>query len=105
MPLMSFAWRQMHANFLRRYKWAFGKGYELSPVPVVAPPDFDSFTDTCGRILQVCSFPALFCALILIIVYTGQDVLSPGLFQPRPFNCHGAHRVPLCGWLRRAMDG
>ncbi|KAJ7891358.1 Mak10 subunit, NatC N-terminal acetyltransferase-domain-containing protein [Mycena olivaceomarginata] len=50
MPLMSFAWRQMHANFLRRYKWAFGKGYELSPVPVVAPPDFDSFTDTCGRI-------------------------------------------------------
>ncbi|KAJ7932709.1 Mak10 subunit, NatC N-terminal acetyltransferase-domain-containing protein [Mycena leptocephala] len=52
MPLMSFAWRQMHANFLRRYKWAFGRGYDLSSVPVVAAPDFDSFTDVCGRMLQ-----------------------------------------------------
>ncbi|KAJ6567144.1 Mak10 subunit, NatC N-terminal acetyltransferase-domain-containing protein [Mycena capillaripes] len=52
MPLMSFAWRQMHANFLRRYKWAFGRGYDLSSVPVVAPPDFDNFTDVCGRMLQ-----------------------------------------------------
>ncbi|KAJ6500771.1 Mak10 subunit, NatC N-terminal acetyltransferase-domain-containing protein [Mycena sanguinolenta] len=52
MPLMSFAWRQMHANFLRRYKWAFGRGYEFSAVPVVAAPDFDSFTDTCGRMVQ-----------------------------------------------------
>ncbi|KAJ7215317.1 Mak10 subunit, NatC N-terminal acetyltransferase-domain-containing protein [Mycena haematopus] len=52
MPLMSFAWRQMHANFLRRYKWAFGRGYELSAVPVVAAPDFDSFTDMCGRTMQ-----------------------------------------------------
>ncbi|KAJ7348862.1 Mak10 subunit, NatC N-terminal acetyltransferase-domain-containing protein [Mycena albidolilacea] len=59
MPLMSFAWRQMHANFLRRYKWAFGKGYELSPVAVVAPPDFNSFTDTCGRILQDKTFSPL----------------------------------------------
>ncbi|KAF7324457.1 hypothetical protein MSAN_02517700 [Mycena sanguinolenta] len=51
-PLMSFAWRQMHANFVRRYKWAFGRGYELSVVPVVAAPDFDRFTDTCGRVMQ-----------------------------------------------------
>jgi hypothetical protein len=50
---MSFAWRQMHANFLRRYKWAFGRGYDLSSVPVVAAPDFDTFTDVCGRMLQV----------------------------------------------------
>ncbi|KAF7353855.1 hypothetical protein MVEN_01071100 [Mycena venus] len=52
MPLMSFAWRQMYANFLRRYKWAFGRGYELSLVPVVAAPNFDNFTDLCGRMLQ-----------------------------------------------------
>ncbi|KAJ6606132.1 Mak10 subunit, NatC N-terminal acetyltransferase-domain-containing protein [Mycena vulgaris] len=52
MPLMSFAWRQMHANFLRRYKWAFGRGYDLSPIPVVAAPNFDNFTDVCGRMLQ-----------------------------------------------------
>ncbi|KAJ7145006.1 Mak10 subunit, NatC N-terminal acetyltransferase-domain-containing protein [Mycena crocata] len=52
MPLMSFAWRQMHANFLRRYKWAFGRGYDLSAVPVVAAPDFDNFTYICGRMLE-----------------------------------------------------
>ncbi|KAJ7494359.1 Mak10 subunit, NatC N-terminal acetyltransferase-domain-containing protein [Mycena galericulata] len=52
MPLMSFAWRQMHANFLRRYKWAFGPNYEVSSIPVVAPPDFDQFTYVCGRMLQ-----------------------------------------------------
>ncbi|KAJ7611761.1 Mak10 subunit, NatC N-terminal acetyltransferase-domain-containing protein [Roridomyces roridus] len=51
-PLMSFAWRQMHANFLRRYKWAFGPGYEISVIPVVARPDFDNFTTVCGRMLQ-----------------------------------------------------
>ncbi|KAJ7700787.1 Mak10 subunit, NatC N-terminal acetyltransferase-domain-containing protein [Mycena rosella] len=52
MPLMSFAWQQMHANFLRRYKWAFGRGYDLSSVPAVAAPDFDNFTNVCGRMLQ-----------------------------------------------------
>ncbi|KAJ7778820.1 Mak10 subunit, NatC N-terminal acetyltransferase-domain-containing protein [Mycena maculata] len=52
MPLMSFAWRQMHANFLRRYKWAFGVGYDLSSIPVVAVPNFDNFTHVCGRMLQ-----------------------------------------------------
>ncbi|KAJ7184549.1 Mak10 subunit, NatC N-terminal acetyltransferase-domain-containing protein [Mycena filopes] len=52
MPLMSFAWRQMHANCLRRYKWAFGPGYEMSSVPVVAAPDFDEFMDVCGQILR-----------------------------------------------------
>ncbi|KAJ7119014.1 Mak10 subunit, NatC N-terminal acetyltransferase-domain-containing protein [Mycena epipterygia] len=52
MPLMSFAWRQMHANFLRRYKWAFGPGYNLSSIPVVAAPDFDNFTNVCGQMLQ-----------------------------------------------------
>ncbi|KAJ7684380.1 Mak10 subunit, NatC N-terminal acetyltransferase-domain-containing protein [Mycena polygramma] len=51
MPLMSFAWRQMYANFLRRYKWAFSQNYDLS-VPVVVPPDFDNFTHVCGRMLQ-----------------------------------------------------
>ncbi|KAJ6630303.1 Mak10 subunit, NatC N-terminal acetyltransferase-domain-containing protein [Mycena sp. CBHHK59/15] len=52
MPLMSFAWRQMHANFCRRYKWAFGPGYHMSAVPVVAPPNFDDFTSVCGEMLQ-----------------------------------------------------
>ncbi|KAJ7084851.1 Mak10 subunit, NatC N-terminal acetyltransferase-domain-containing protein [Mycena belliarum] len=52
MRLMSFAWRQMHANFVRRYKWAWGRGYDLSSTPVVASPDFDSFMDVCARMLD-----------------------------------------------------
>ncbi|KAJ7221510.1 Mak10 subunit, NatC N-terminal acetyltransferase-domain-containing protein [Mycena pura] len=56
MPLMSFAWRQMHTNFLRRYKWAFGRAYDLSSVPVVAAPDFEEFMDVSGQVLQDKSF-------------------------------------------------
>ncbi|KAF7298377.1 hypothetical protein MKEN_01362300 [Mycena kentingensis (nom. inval.)] len=52
MPLMSFAWRQMHATFRRRYKWAFSPSYELSGVPVVAEPDFERFMYDSGRVLR-----------------------------------------------------
>ncbi|KAK7035942.1 Mak10 subunit, NatC N-terminal acetyltransferase-domain-containing protein [Favolaschia claudopus] len=55
-PLMSFAWRQMHANFLRRYKWAFGGGYDLTPEPVIAAPNFDNFTEACGQMLEEKTF-------------------------------------------------
>ncbi|KAJ7063693.1 Mak10 subunit, NatC N-terminal acetyltransferase-domain-containing protein [Mycena amicta] len=51
MPLMSFAWRQMNANFRRRYKWAFSPVYDdLPAVPVVAPPDFDLFMAECANV-------------------------------------------------------
>lgn len=67
MPLMSFAWRQMHANFLRRYKWAFGPGYNFSSIPVVAAPDFDNFTNVCEQMLQVCPPTGIvFCILTLV---------------------------------------
>ncbi|CAK5263962.1 unnamed protein product [Mycena citricolor] len=52
MSLMSFNWRQMQANFFRRYKWAFGSGYEIASVPVVALPSFDGFMGLCGRLLE-----------------------------------------------------
>ncbi|KAF7323348.1 hypothetical protein HMN09_00115700 [Mycena chlorophos] len=52
MPLMSFAWTQMNANFRRRYKWAFVGAYNLSPIPVVAQPDFDLFMADCTGALK-----------------------------------------------------
>ncbi|KAF8191647.1 Mak10 subunit, NatC N-terminal acetyltransferase-domain-containing protein [Mycena galopus ATCC 62051] len=91
MPLMSFAWRQMHANFLRRYKWAFGRSYELSFVPVVAPPDFDSFTDTCGRMTQGTQVGYLAPSFFYLDAdhFIGPDLLSIGLFQSCALNPRG----------------
>jgi hypothetical protein len=102
MPLMSFAWRQMHANFLRRYKWAFGRGYDLSSVPVVAAPDFDSFTDVCGRMLQVRFWRFFFPSDADPCL--GQDFFSVRLFQSCAYHPHAGDRDAICGWLCRPMD-
>ncbi|KAJ7290144.1 Mak10 subunit, NatC N-terminal acetyltransferase-domain-containing protein [Mycena rebaudengoi] len=56
MPLMSFSWQQMQANFRRRYKWAYETTYDNSPVPVVAAPNFDDFMTVCSEMLQTKTF-------------------------------------------------
>ncbi|PPR02186.1 hypothetical protein CVT26_012126 [Gymnopilus dilepis] len=52
LPLISFDWAQVRANFYRRYKWAFRAEYDIFDTAVVAQPVLYDYMQTSGELIE-----------------------------------------------------